>query len=124
MLAFSRQQILTPTILNLNTVITDLWKMLPRLLGEDVETVLALDPALGNVSADHGQFEQVIMNLAVNARDAMPQGGKLIIETANVEVDNRVATTDGTEAPSGPCVLLAVSDTGVGMTPAVQAQVF
>jgi len=124
LLAFSRQQILSPSVLNLNTVITDLWKMLPRLLGEDVETILALDPDLGDVNADRAQLEQVLMNLAVNARDAMPQGGWLTIRTANVEIDDKVTTIHGTEAASGHCVLLSVSDTGSGISPAVQAHIF
>ena len=124
LLAFSRQQILSPSILSLNTVITDLWKMLPRLLGEDVETILALDPDLGDVNADRAQLEQVLMNLAVNARDAMPQGGRLTIRTANVEIDDKVATAHGAEAALGHCVLLAVSDTGSGMSPAVLARIF
>jgi len=124
MLAFSRQQLLSPTILNLNSVINDLWKMLPRLLGEDIETVLSLDPRVGSVSADRGQLEQVIMNLAVNARDAMPQGGKLIVETRNVELNGSTPSPKATDAPYGPCVLLAVTDTGVGMSPDVQQQIF
>ena len=123
MLAFSRQQVLSPSVLNLNTVINDLWKMLPHLLGEDIETILSLDPGLGRVSADRGQVEQVIMNLAVNARDAMPQGGKLVVETLNVEL-NGSTVPKAADAPSGPCVMLAVSDIGVGMSPAVQAQIF
>ena len=124
MLAFSRQQVLSPTGLNLNTVINDLWKMLARLLGEDIETILSLDPALGCVSADRGQVEQVVMNLAVNARDAMPHGGKLTVKTRNVEVNASTVPGGVAEAPSGPCVLLSVSDSGVGMSPAVQAQIF
>ena len=124
LLAFSRQQILSPSVLNLNTVITDLWKMLPRLLGEDVETILSLDPQLGNVSADRAQLEQVLMNLALNARDAMPQGGQLTIRTTNVETDDGFAKTQSTEAWNGPCVLLAVSDTGAGMSPEVQTHIF
>jgi PAS domain S-box-containing protein len=124
MLAFSRQQVLNPSVLNLNTVINDLWKMLPRLLGEDIETILSLDPGLGCVCADRGQVEQVIMNLAVNARDAMPRGGKLIVETLNVEVNGNTGLSKAADAPSGPCVLLAVCDTGEGMSLAVQSQIF
>src|SRR5882762_2206632 len=85
LLAFSRQQVLTPSVLSLNSLVTDMEKMLPRLLGEDVNVSLSLDAALGNVKADQSQIEQVIMNLAVNARDAMPSGGKLHIQTANIE---------------------------------------
>src|SRR5208282_416431 len=83
LLAFSRQQVLETRVLNLNTVVTELQKMLPRLIGEDVEIRSVLDPALGHVKADQNQIEQVIMNLAVNARDAMPEGGRLTLETAN-----------------------------------------
>jgi two-component system, cell cycle sensor histidine kinase and response regulator CckA len=124
LLAFSRQQVLHPTILDLNLIVTDLWKILPRLLGEDVETVLHLASNLGSVSADRGQIEQVIMNLAVNARDAMPQGGKLVLETANVELDNTSAIRHGTEIPPGHYVVLAVTDTGVGMDAETQARLF
>jgi len=124
MLAFSRQQVLTPSVLNLNAVIDDLWNMLPRLLGEDIETILSLDPMLGCVSADRGQLEQVIMNLALNARDAMPQGGKLIVETRNVELNGSTGSPKAADTPSGSCVLLAVSDTGVGMNSDLQAQIF
>src|SRR5260370_8625707 len=85
MMAFSRQQVLTPSVLSLNSLVTDMEKMLPRLLGEDIHVSLSLDAKLGNVKADQSQIEQVIMNLAVNARDAMPAGGKLHIQTANIE---------------------------------------
>jgi two-component system, cell cycle sensor histidine kinase and response regulator CckA len=88
LLAFSRQQVMTPAILNLNALASDMEKMLPRLLGEDVEVSLALEPELDSVKVDQSQIEQVIMNLAVNARDAMPDGGKLKIETANVKLDH------------------------------------
>jgi len=124
LLAFSRQQILNPSVLNLNIVITELWKMLPRLLGEDIDTVLSLDAGLGQLSADRGQLEQVIMNLAVNARDAMPGGGKISVETANVVIDENLASTDGVDVPVGSYVLLAVTDTGIGMDPAVRARIF
>jgi CheY-like chemotaxis protein len=108
----------------LNSVITGLWKMLPRLLGEDVQAVLSLDSALGHVSADRGQLEQVLMNLAVNARDAMPQGGKLTVRTANVVIDNSTTWIHGVKMPPGSYVVLAVGDTGVGMSPEIQAQIF
>jgi two-component system cell cycle sensor histidine kinase/response regulator CckA len=124
LLAFSRQQVLRPSILDLNLIVTDLWKILPRLLGEDVETVLHLASGLGSVSADRGQVEQVIMNLAVNARDAMPQGGKLILETTNVELDSSSATRHGAEIPPGHYVVLAVTDNGVGMDAETQARLF
>lgn len=124
LLAFSRQQVLQPVILDLNVVVNDLLKMLPRLLGEDIEIVLGLDPQLGTVSADRGQIEQVIVNLAVNARDAMPSGGKLTIETANVELDGDYTERHQVRAQQGSYVMLAVSDTGTGMSPEIQARIF
>ena len=124
LLAFSRQQMLNPSILDLNAIVSELWKMLPRLLGEDVKTVLSLDPALGQVNADRGQLEQVIMNLAVNARDAMPQGGKLTVETRNIRIDESLANSDRVEVAPGSYVMLAVTDTGLGMSTEVQAHVF
>jgi two-component system, cell cycle sensor histidine kinase and response regulator CckA len=123
LLAFSRQQVLTPAILNLNSLASDMEKMLPRLLGEDIEVSLALDPGLGNVKADQSQIEQIIMNLAVNARDAMPTGGKLWIETANVELDIAYTRTHpGSKV--GTYVMLAVTDTGEGMTAETLAHIF
>jgi signal transduction histidine kinase/ActR/RegA family two-component response regulator len=124
LLAFSRQQVLHPAILDLNVVVGDLWKMLPQLLGEDVETVLDLASDLGSVSADRGQIEQVIMNLAVNARDAMPGGGKLTVETANAELDGTALDHHGAENPTGEFVMLAVTDTGTGMDAETQAKIF
>jgi two-component system, cell cycle sensor histidine kinase and response regulator CckA len=122
LLAFSRKQVLEPTVLDLSHLVKDLAKMLPRLLGEDVETVLELDPQVGRVRADRGQIEQVIMNLAVNARDAMPQGGRLTIATSNVALD--ASYYQGVEVPPGQYVLLAVSDTGIGMDAATRAHIF
>ena len=84
MLAFSRQQVLAPAVLNLNSLISEMEKMLPRLIGEDIEIVIGAGSAIGSVKADQGQIEQVVMNLAVNARDAMPDGGKVVITTYNV----------------------------------------
>jgi two-component system cell cycle sensor histidine kinase/response regulator CckA len=123
LLAFSRQQVLSPAILNLNTLAADMEKMLPQLLGEDIEVSLLLDPTLGNVKADQSQIEQVIMNLAVNARDAMPMGGKLKIETANAELDQGyVRNHPGSKI--GSFVLLAVTDTGTGMDAATLTHIF
>ena len=123
LLAFSRQQVLTPAVLNLNTLTSDMEKMLPRLLGEDIEVSLALDPALGNVKADQSQIEQVIMNLAVNARDAMPVGGKLRIQTANVELD-QAYTWNHPGSKVGTYVRLTVTDTGMGMDAATLTHIF
>jgi PAS domain S-box-containing protein len=123
LLAFSRQQVLTPTVLNLNTLASDMESMLPRLLGEDIAVSLTLDPDLGSVKADPSQVEQVIMNLAVNARDAMPSGGKLKIRTANVEMDQAYTRTHpGSRA--GQYVLLEVTDTGMGMDHGTLAHIF
>lgn len=123
LLAFSRQQVLEPVILNLNTLVADMEKMLPRLIGEDIDLNLILDPALGQVKADPGQLEQVVMNLAVNARDAMPDGGKLTVQTANAEIDATFAREHPGSVP-GQYVMLAVKDTGIGMDPETQSQIF
>jgi two-component system cell cycle sensor histidine kinase/response regulator CckA len=123
LLAFSRQQVLTPAILSLNALASDMEKMLLRLLGEDIEVSLALDPELGNVKADQSQIEQVIMNLAVNSRDAMPEGGKLKIQTANVELD-QAYTRNHPGSKVGSYVMLAVTDTGTGMNADTLAHIF
>jgi len=123
LLAFSRQQVIAPTVLNPNEVVANMDKLLRRLLGEDVDlrTVLTREP--GSIKADPSQLEQVIVNLAVNARDAMPAGGKLTIETQNVELDQEYAR-DHVSAQPGSYVMLAVSDTGSGMDAATQARIF
>ncbi len=123
LLAFSRKQIIEPTLLDLNVVVTNIRAMLGRLIGEDVKVVLRLRPDLALVKADRGQVEQVVMNLAVNARDAMPNGGALTIETANIELDEHYPKTHLAVKP-GQYVVLTVSDTGMGMTPEVQARLF
>jgi two-component system cell cycle sensor histidine kinase/response regulator CckA len=123
LLAFSRQQVLTPSVLSLNSLVSDMEKMLPRLLGEDINVSLSLDPELGNVKADQSQIEQVIMNLAVNARDAMPAGGKLHIQTANIEMDNAF-TRDHLGSSTGSYVMLAIADSGTGMSPETIAHIF
>jgi two-component system, cell cycle sensor histidine kinase and response regulator CckA len=124
LLAFSRQQVLEPRVLDLNAVITDIGRMLKRLLGEDIEIMFLLDPALGKINADSGQIEQIIMNLGVNARDAMPSGGKLIIETSNVELNSDYLDHHGIKGKPGSYVRVGVSDTGCGMTPEVQSRIF
>ena len=123
LLMFSRQQVLEPKVLDLNEVVSNIAKLLLRLIGEDITQVLCLHPALGRVKIDPGQMEQIIMNLAVNARDAMPDGGQLTIETGNVELDNAYACTHALVQP-GPYVMLAVSDTGCGMDAETQARIF
>jgi two-component system cell cycle sensor histidine kinase/response regulator CckA len=123
LLAFSRQQVMAPTVLDLNDLVTNLHKMLGRLIGEDITLSTILQPGLWSITADPGQIEQVIMNLAVNARDAMPTGGRLTIETDNVRLDESYAQTH-LEAPIGPCVMLAVTDTGHGMDKPTQARIF
>jgi two-component system cell cycle sensor histidine kinase/response regulator CckA len=124
LLAFSRQQVLEPKVLLLNTVVFDMEKMLRRLIGEDVELSTGLDPKLGRVRADQGQIEQVIMNLAVNARDAMPEGGKLSIETSNVEMDEVFVRRYAYPVQPGAYILLTVTDTGTGMDNATKLRVF
>jgi len=123
LLAFSRQQVLQPRKLSLNTVVSDLDKMLRRLIGEDVEVKTALAENLGLVELDPSQIEQVLMNLAVNARDAMPKGGLLTLETANVRLDDTYRTQHTYVVP-GDYVRLTVSDTGLGMNPEVRARIF
>ncbi len=114
LLAFSRQQVLQPQELNLNLAVTNMEKMLRRIVSEDIELTTALQPELGLVKADPGQIEQVILNLAINARDAMPHGGKLTLETANIYLDQSYAQEHLNVIP-GPYIMLAVSDTGLGI---------
>ncbi len=123
LLAFSCQQVLAPAVLNLNSLISEMEKMLPRLIGEDIEIVIALDPAIGRVKADHGQLEQVVMNLAVNARDAMPDGGKVVITTANAVLDE-TWTRSHPGSKAGDFVMLSVADTGTGIDSETLAHIF
>jgi two-component system cell cycle sensor histidine kinase/response regulator CckA len=123
LLMFSRQQVVEPKVLDLNEIVLNTAKLLRRLIGEDITQVLCLHPALERVNIDPGQLEQVIMNLAVNARDAMPGGGQLTIETNNVELDQAYVRAHALVEP-GPYVMLAVSDTGCGMDAATQARIF
>jgi signal transduction histidine kinase/CheY-like chemotaxis protein len=123
LLAFSRMQVLQPRVINLNKIVEDMGKLIPRLLGEDVDLVIRTSPDLGAIRADASQMEQIIMNLAVNARDAMPGGGRLVIETSNSELDSSYANARPVVTP-GSYVLLAVSDTGTGMDQETQARIF
>jgi len=123
LLAFCRKQIVQPQVLALNTVVTSAEQMLGRLIGEDMNLTTVLSPGLDRVKVDPGQLEQVIMNLVVNARDAMPQGGKITIETANVDLDESFSQSHS-EVKPGRYVLLAVSDTGCGMSEEVKQRIF
>ena len=123
LLAFSRKQILAPVVLDLNLLISELEKMLRRLIGEDIDLAAALSPDLGRVKADPTQIEQVIINLSVNARDAMPKGGKLTIETRNVVLDESY-TQQYPDVRPGRYVMLAVADNGTGMDAAIRARLF
>ncbi len=122
LLAFSRRQVLQPTVIDVNALVTDMENMLRRLIGEDIELVAHLDEGVDRVRADAGQIEQVIVNLAINARDAMPQGGRLSIETADVELTEHGVA--GVPIPPGRYVRLRVRDTGVGMDTGTRARVF
>jgi PAS domain S-box-containing protein len=123
LLAFSRMQVLQPRVMNLNGVVEDMGRLLPRLIGEDIELVIRSAADLGAIRADASQMEQVIMNLAVNARDAMPSGGRLLIETSNEELDSAYNSVHPV-VRQGSYVLLAVSDTGTGMDAETQAHIF
>jgi two-component system, cell cycle sensor histidine kinase and response regulator CckA len=122
LLAFSRKQVLSPRVMRLTHAVTGMERMARRLIGEHIELVTLTQASVGNVLADPGQMEQVLLNLVVNARDAMPRGGKLVVETADVDVDPRHAANLGIEP--GPCVLLAVSDSGIGMDKATLGRIF
>ncbi|MDT7602453.1 MAG: two-component system, cell cycle sensor histidine kinase and response regulator CckA, partial [Acidobacteriota bacterium] len=123
LLAFSRKQVLQPIVLDPNEIVADMNDMLQRLIGEDVQLLTCLRPEIGRVKADPHQLSQVIMNLSVNARDAMPRGGKLTIETANVYLDEEYARRH-LSTRAGHYVMLAVSDTGTGMDAQTQARIF
>ena len=123
LLAFSRKEIIEPTLLDVNAIVADMRVLVGRLIGADVTIMLDLERGLAPVKADRGQVEQIVLNLAVNARDAMPKGGTLTIETANVELDEHYAKTHLAVKP-GAYVVLTVTDTGTGMTPEVQARLF
>jgi len=122
LLAFSRRQVLQPKVLDLNIVVGNIHKMLRRLIGEDIELVTVFRSELGRIKADPGQLQQVILNLAVNARDSMPQGGKLVIETGDVELDDEEAHRRATKP--GQYVILAVRDTGHGMDTETISHIF
>jgi len=124
LLAFSRRQVIRPNVLGLNEGLRDMGKMLGRLIGEDIELNVVLDPGLWNVKADPGQIDQVIMNLSINARDAMPKGGKLTIETSNVDLKPDYFRNHGVEVLPGPYVMLAVSDTGLGIDKKTESHIF
>ena len=123
LLAFSRQQVIEPKVFNLNSVLKDLEYMLPRLIGAHIEVSLQLEPKLGSLKADAGQLEQVMMNLVLNARDAMPLGGKLVIQTSNLTLDREHAL-DHDEIPSGHYVQLSVTDNGCGMDEETKSRIF
>lgn len=123
LLAFSRKQVLQPRIIDLNEIVSGMEKMLRRLIGEDIELCTLFDPDLGHIKADPGQFEQVILNLGVNARDAMPRGGKLTIQTANVALDQRTRFRNR-DLEVGEYVMVAITDSGGGMTEEVKSHLF
>jgi nitrogen-specific signal transduction histidine kinase/ActR/RegA family two-component response regulator len=123
LLAFSRKTVLEPRVLDLNAAVRETEKMLRRLLGEDILLTTVLDPQISRVKLDPGLLNQVLMNLCVNARDAIPRGGKLTIETRNVDLDEHYASTHA-DVRAGQYVMVAISDTGCGMTPETQARIF
>ena len=123
LLAFSRKQILTPEVMDLNKVISGIEKMLKRLIGEDIDFIFLPSSDLGRINADRGQMEQVIMNLAINARDAMPKGGKLTLETLNVELDEEYAA-EHVDVEPGSCIMIAMTDSGCGMDEETSSMIF
>ena len=124
LLAFSRRQMVQPKVLDLNRLVNRMTRILQRVIGEDIRLTLALAPELGRVKADPGQIEQVIMNLAVNARDAMPEGGQIEITTANLDVASPVKSGPHADIPEGSYVVLSLTDTGTGMTEDVRSHMF
>ena len=124
LLAFSRKQLIQPVVLNINHAIAEMEKMLRRIIGEDIDLSTMFEPELWNIELDPTQMDQLFMNLAVNARDAMPNGGRLTIETANVNLDETYARQHGLELKAGPFVMFAVSDTGMGMDEETRSHVF
>jgi two-component system, cell cycle sensor histidine kinase and response regulator CckA len=124
LLAFSRQQVMDPHVLDLNVVVKDMEKMLKRLIGEDIQLKTDLDPSLASIKADQGQLEQVIMNLAVNARDAMPKGGEVKLTTSNFHMDEAFVRRYPYPVVAGDYILLTVADTGIGMDATTRARVF
>jgi len=124
LLAFSRKQVIKPVVLDINNVINDTEKMLKRMIGEDIEFQTSLEPELWKVHMDSGQIDQTIINMVVNSRDAMPQGGKLIVETANVDLDKNYLSEHGIEGTPGHYVMLAISDTGSGMNKETREHIF
>jgi two-component system, cell cycle sensor histidine kinase and response regulator CckA len=124
LLAFSRQQVLDPKVIDFNAVVLDMDKMLRRLIGEDVELSTVLGPDLGRIKADQGQLEQVLLNLVVNARDAMPDGGKLLIDTQNMVMDEAFVRRYPYPVQQGPYVCLTVTDSGIGMDAETKARAF
>jgi CheY-like chemotaxis protein len=124
LLAFSRQQVLDPKVLDLNSVVSDMGELLRRSIGEDIELTTRLTPELARLKADQGQLEQVLMNLVVNARDAMPQGGKLVIQTQNIVMDQAFVRRYPYPVQPGPYVCLTVTDGGIGMDAETKARAF
>ncbi len=124
LLAFSRQQVMQPQVLNVNSVVVNMEKLLRRLIGENIKLICRLDEKVGRIKADPGQIEQIVMNLAVNARDAMPHGGQLIIETQDVELDDDFLSAQAPTLSPGSYAMLAIQDTGIGMDEATLLRIF